>query len=72
MGPLLNFSEKKLGAYKVFITNLEEFDHSNPLRLPLVKKFQEYKVLTNYKFNIPWKTKIKKLTNKIKKQSKNT
>ena len=44
---VLYFSEKKLGAYKVFITNLDEFDHSNPLRLPLVKKFQEYKVLTS-------------------------
>jgi len=43
---VLYFSEKKLGAYKVFITNLDEFDHSNPLRLPLVKKFKEYKVLT--------------------------
>ena len=44
---VLYFSEKKLGAYKVFITNLDEFDHSNPLRLPLVKKFKEYKVLTS-------------------------
>ena len=44
---MLYFSEKKLGAYKVFITNLDEFDHSNPLRLPLVKKFKEYKVLTS-------------------------
>jgi 3'(2'), 5'-bisphosphate nucleotidase len=43
---VLYFSEKKLGAYKVFITNLDEFDHSDPLRLPLVKKFKEYKVLT--------------------------
>ena len=44
---VLYFSEKKLGAYKVFITNLDEFDHSNPLRLPLIKKFKEYKVLTS-------------------------
>ena len=44
---VLYFSEKKLGAYKVFITNLDEFDHSNALRLPLVKKFKEYKVLTS-------------------------
>ena len=44
---MLYFSEKKLGAYKVFITSLDEFDHSNPLRLPLVKKFKEYKVLTS-------------------------
>jgi 3'(2'), 5'-bisphosphate nucleotidase len=44
---VLYFSEKKLGAYKVFITNLDEFDHSNHLRLPLVKKFKEYKVLTS-------------------------
>ena len=44
---VLYFSEKKLGAYKVFITNLDEFDHSNCLRLPLVKKFKEYKVLTS-------------------------
>ena len=43
---VLYFSEKKLGAYKLFITNLDEFDHSNALRLPLVKKFKEYKVLT--------------------------
>ena len=44
---VLYFSEKKLGAYKVFITNLDEFDHSNALRIPLVKKFKEYKVLTS-------------------------
>ena len=48
--PALNvmyFSEKKLGAYKILINNSDEFDHSNPLRLPLVEKFNEYKVLTS-------------------------
>ncbi|MDC0909705.1 3'(2'),5'-bisphosphate nucleotidase CysQ [Flavobacteriaceae bacterium] len=44
---VLYFSEKKLGSYKILITNLDEFDHSNPLRLPLEKKFKEYKVLTS-------------------------
>jgi len=44
---VLYFSEKKLGAYKILINNSDEFDHSNPLRLPLVEKFNEYKVLTS-------------------------
>jgi len=44
---VLYFSEKKLGAYKILINNSDEFDHSNPLRLPLVEKSNEYKVLTS-------------------------
>ena len=44
---VLYFSEKKLGAYKILINNSDEFDHSNPLRLPLVEKSNECKVLTS-------------------------
>ena len=44
---VLYFSEKKLGAYKVFITALGEFDNSKAFRLPLVQKSNEYKVLTS-------------------------
>ena len=44
---VLYFSEKKLGAYKVFITNLGEFDKYKALSLPLVKKSNEYKVVTS-------------------------
>lgn len=44
---VLYFSERKLGAYKIFITAFDEFDISNALSLPLVTKPNEYKVLTS-------------------------
>jgi 3'(2'), 5'-bisphosphate nucleotidase len=44
---VLYFSEKKIGAYKIFITALDEFDNSKAFRLPLLKKSNEYKVLTS-------------------------
>lgn len=43
---VLYFSERKLGAYKTRITALNKFDISKAFRLPLVKKSNEYKVLT--------------------------
>ena len=44
---VLYFSERKLGAYKTRITALNKFDISKAFRLPLVKKSNEYKVLTS-------------------------
>ena len=44
---VLYFSERKLGAYKILITDLDEFDNSKAFRLPLVEKSNEYKVLTS-------------------------
>ena len=44
---MLYFSEKKIGAYKIFITALDEFDNFKAFRLPLLKKSNEYKVLTS-------------------------
>jgi 3'(2'), 5'-bisphosphate nucleotidase len=44
---VLYFSERKLGAYKIPITALDEFDNSKTFRLPLVENFNEYKVLTS-------------------------
>ena len=44
---VLYFSERKLGAYKILITDLDKFDKSKAFRLPLVEKSNEYKVLTS-------------------------
>ena len=44
---VLYFSEKKIGAYKIPITALDEFDNSKAFRLPLVENSNEYKVLTS-------------------------
>jgi len=44
---VLYFSERKLGAYKILITALDEFDNSKAFRLPYVKISNEYKVLTS-------------------------
>ena len=44
---VLYFSERKLGAYKIFITAFDKFDKSKALSLPLVENFNEYKVLTS-------------------------
>ena len=44
---VLYFSEKKIGAYKIPISALDEFDNSKTFRLPLVENFNEYKVLTS-------------------------
>jgi len=44
---VMYFSEKKLGAFKILIGDSDELHYSKAIRLPIIKKSNEYRVLTS-------------------------